>query len=317
MQSFGSDPIHTIHQGTHWFESAHRFSHTAMATTFEIFILHEDSLYAEQAAYAAFDDLDRLEGELSRFREHSDVNRINTHTTKKPLRIGLETYECLALCQQISEETGGAFDITVGSLMTCWLNPDKTRRNPSPEEIEQARTYTGMHLLELDEESHSVRLKCAPVSVDLGAFGKGYAVDKMADILREWDIDVALLHGGWSSVLALDALPEAMGWPVTISDPRSGEVLRAIELQNRSLSGSGLRKGRHIIDPRAGAPVSDARTAWAEAPSAALADALSTAFMVMTVDEIERYCAKNPDVKGYLYIDDGDLLPFYKIREFG
>lgn len=288
-----------------------------MATLFEIFILHEDALYAEQAAYAAFDELDRLEGELSRFLDHSDINRINNHTGKKPVRIGLDAFDCLKICQRICEDTGGAFDPTVGSLMECWLNPDRSNRNPAPEEVESARARVGMNLLELDEENHTARLKSVPLRIDLGAFGKGYALDKMAILLRDWDISLALLHGGWSSALALDAPPETEGWPVAIGDPFSGETLRTISLQNRSLSGSGLRKGLHVIDPREGAQVKESCAAWASATSAAVSDALSTAFMVMREEEIENYCQNHPGVRAYRWADQGDLLPFYKIREFG
>ena len=93
----------------------HRFYHEAMATTFEVTILSEDSRYAQQAARAAFDELDRLEAELSRFIENSDISRINNLAANQPLRIGLATFECLQLSVEIYNDTNGAFDITFGS----------------------------------------------------------------------------------------------------------------------------------------------------------------------------------------------------------
>jgi len=184
-----------------------RFSHEAMATTFEVIIVHEDERYASQAAVAAFDEVDRLERELSRFIENSDVARINSAGANQPLQLGLDTFECLKIAARIYGQTNGAFDITIGTLLKCWRNDDGTPRKPSPKEIDLARLHTGTNLLELHEAEHTVKLSANPVHVDLGGIGKGYAVDRVAELLRDWSIDVALISGGYSSVLALDAPP--------------------------------------------------------------------------------------------------------------
>jgi thiamine biosynthesis lipoprotein len=133
-----------------------RFSHEAMATTFEVIILHEDARYAQQAARAAFDELERLEADLSRFIENSDISRINNLTANQPLLVGLDTFECLQLSTEMYDRTKGAFDVTVGSLLACWLNEDKTLRKPSKEELNLARQRTGTHLLKLDAAEHTV-----------------------------------------------------------------------------------------------------------------------------------------------------------------
>jgi thiamine biosynthesis lipoprotein len=197
----------------------------------------------------------------------------------------------LRLCKEISGETGGAFDVTVGLLMKCWLNEDKSARDPSAAELKWAEQRTGMAFIQLDESRYAVRLTASPMLVDLGAFGKGYTVDKMVELLREWDIETVLVHAGFSSVYAAGFLSPAGGWPVSISDPEeSKRVLAKILLRDESLSGSGLQKGHHIIDPRSGKPVTGKRATWALAGDAATADALSTAFMVMSREEISEYC---------------------------
>ena len=229
-----------------------RFSHEAMATTFEVFILHEDGHYAQQAAQAAFDRLDQLEQDLSQFIENSDISRINNLAAGQSLRIGLDTFECLQISRRIHIETNGAFDITVGFLLVELLMDD--------------------------------------VQIDLGGIGKGYAIDKMAELLRDWSIDVALIHGGYSSALGVGSPPGTKDWPVTLSNPRNRkQTLARLCLQNRALSGAGLQKGRHIIDPRTAQPVEGRCAAWACACDAATADALSTAFMVMSSDEVKQY----------------------------
>lgn len=283
----------------------HRFGHQAMATTFEIIVQHEDKVYARQAADAAFDVLDRIERELSRYIENSDVARINNLPAGTPLLLGLDTFECLQLCAAVSADTKGAFDVTVGLLLDCWRDADKKPRIPSQEELAFARERTGMSLLRLDEGRYTVELASSPVRVDLGGVGKGYGVDRMGDSLRDWSIERALIHGGFSSVLAMEAPRGAAGWPVTLSDPsqdRERRILARLNLRNTAVSGSGVQKGGHIIDPRVARPIEGKIAAWSVTPDAATGDALSTAFMVMTVDEVRDYCALRPAVAGLLIV---------------
>jgi len=296
-----------------------RFSHEAMATTFEVIIVHEDERYAGQAAVAVFDEVDRLERELSRFIENSDVTRINSLPANQPLQLGLDTFECLKIAGRMYAETNGAFDITIGSLLECWRNEDGTPRSPSPKEIDFARLHTGTNLLQLNDVEHTVRLSASPVQIDLGGIGKGYAVDRIAELLREWSIDVALISGGYSSVLALDAPPGTKGWPLTLTNPAGRkEILARPFLQNGALSGSGVQKGGHIIDPRTIEPIEGRRAAWSSSPDAATADALSTAFMIMGLDEIQQYCSLYPDKLAMVILDKQDEnKPEETILRFG
>ena len=290
-----------------------RFSHEAMATTFEVIIVHENERYASQAAVAAFDEVDRLERELSRFIENSDVARINSLPANQPLQLSLDTFECLKIAERIYAETNGAFDITIGTLLTCWRNDDGTPRIPSSKEIDLARLHTGTNLLQLHEAEHTITLSASGVQIDLGGIGKGYAVDRVAELLRDWSINVALISGGYSSVLALDGPPGKKGWPLTLTNPAgSKEILARPFLQKAALSGSGVQKGGHIIDPRAARAVEGRRAAWSSAPNAATADALSTAFMIMGLDEIERYCNLHPNTLAMVVLDASSPLGMKK-----
>lgn len=291
-------------------EGMKRFSHEAMATTYELLIVHEDERYAAQAAVAAFDELDRLEGELSRFLENSDVTRINNLPANQPLQLGLDTFECLKIAQRVYTDTNGAFDITIGTLLKCWRNDDGSLRQPSPKEIDIARMHTGTNLFELNEAEHTVMLSAGGVQIDLGGIGKGYAVDRVAELLRDWSIDVALISGGYSSVLALDAPPGKKGWPLTTTNPTGDkEILARPSLRDAALSGSGVQKGGHIIDPRTAEPVEGRRAAWSSAADATTGDALSTAFMIMGIDEIEKYCSSHPDTLAMVILEAEDEKP--------
>ena len=193
-----------------------RFSHEAMSTTFQVFVIGEEEAYAQQAADAVFAEVDRLEKELSRFVDTSDVSQINHLAPNEWAKVGLDTIECLKVAAQASADTGGAFDITIGPLMACWRDENKKPRQPSDDELAAARAKVGMHLLERDDANQRVRVKVAGVRVDLGGIGKGYAVERGAEILKEWSIKSALINAGDSSVYAFGTLPGKDGWPTGV-----------------------------------------------------------------------------------------------------
>ena len=296
----------------------HRFSHTAMATIFEVLICHDEEKYARQAAQEAFFELGQLEQNFSRFIESSDISRINYLSIDESTQVGADTFECLLQCADLYIETKGAFDITIGSLMKCWLNEDKTLRNPTQEEIKLAKQRTGLHHILLDETHYSVKMLSGPVQLDLGGFGKGYAVDQMAELLNEWSINKFLIHGGKSSVLAGEAPNEKKGWQVSITSPFSNQVIDKIWLKNQTMSESGLQKGFHIIDPRTAQPINTNRGAWTFAPTAAISDGLSTAFLIMDSEEVNKYCFNHPDIKAIIIMEEKEGIESNeKILKFG
>lgn len=268
--------------------SAHTFQHEAMATHWEIVVAGQERDYARQAAEAAFRELDRLETLLSRYIESSDISRINGLARGASTIIGDETLECLLIAADISLVTQRAFDPAYASERPPELAPD-------------APPFT------LDPESHTLTSLATHLHVDLGAVGKGYALDRMADTLQEWGVAAACLNGGGSSVLALGSRSrDESGWPVGLGEGRGH---RTIALTGASLSGSGTAvKGPHLIDPRTGEPATRTARAWAFAPNAAQADALSTAFFLMNEAEIAALCAAHPQIGAALAGPDEELI---------
>lgn len=282
----------------------HHTSREAMATVFEVYIIHEDIQYAQQAAWQAMEELDRLEHELSRFIENSDIYRINNLAPFESLRIGLKTLECLQLGNLLFVETNGAFDITIGFIVDRWFHK-KTNSTQLTTTQPNVHLPSRFDLIELDTDQNKVRMLSDHVTLDLGGIGKGYALDQMAELLREWSIETALIHGGTSTVLCSGAPDGLRGWPVTLRNPvNRKQVLARIDLENQSISGSGLIKGQPIINPRTAKPVEGKIASWALSKTAATSDALSTAFMVMNPEEIEGYCKRHRDVRAIIISEE-------------
>jgi thiamine biosynthesis lipoprotein len=268
----------------------HRFSRDAMATTFDVIIAGSpdvDFLYASQAAEAIFTEIQRLEDELSRFRHGSYISQLNQLSAGESLSVSLAAWDCLSLAKTVFEESAGAFDITIGPLMQLWRTEDGTLREPEPDRLELARRSIGSRLFELDESDLRVTVLADHMVFDLGAIGKGYALDQAAAILEDWGIPNALLNAGDSTLLALGSPTVEEPWSITLADGA-----RSMTLRDRALSGSGFMvKGAHIMNPRTlrPVPIQDQRS-YALAPSAALSDALSTAFMIMPPTEARALC---------------------------
>lgn len=274
------------------------FQHEAMATHFEIVVSGQDPEYARQAARAAFRETDHLEGLLSRYIESSDISRINGLRRGESTIISDETLDCLLIAADLCLATRGTFDPAYGSVRAPELAP-------------------GTPPFTLDPENHRLTSCTERLRLDLGAVGKGFALDRMAALLREWGVTCALLNAGDSSALSLASPPtdDPAGWTVSLGE---GGAQRELPLLDASLSGSGTAvKGQHLIDPRTGQPAPRALRVWALAPTAAQADALSTAFFVMAEPEIATLCETHPQLGAAVTRPDGQLELFGALRSAG
>ena len=267
----------------------HVFKHSAMATEFQVRIADEEKTYAAQAAQAAFALTDELENKLSRFRANSEIAEIAQLAAGEQLRLSEPVFTCLALAKKMEAATRGAFCLTAAARRTQATKP----------------------LWSL--ENFHIRCDGGKLEFDLGAIGKGFALDRMAEVLREWSCPKFLLVAGGSSILAGEAATEAPGWSCGLGEDHSPQ---RFFLRHCSLSGSGLAvQGQHILDPRTGAPAQRQDRAWALTETAAESDALSTACMVLAETETAEILAVNKnwlvmlDEKGVLRILGERPLP--------
>jgi len=251
-------------------------SHDAMTTTFSAAVFHSDPRYAGQAVREAFAELDRIEERLTKFSDNSDIGRINRLPAGESVLVYPDTYDCLRVALRMQRATGGVFDVAYASA-----------RLPKP----------GPRIA-LEPRRPAVRVLADGTKLDLGAIGKGFALDRMAALLKEWGIRSALLCASTSSLLAMAPPPDEPGWRISFGPDGAKRVAW---LANVSLSGSGTAvKGRHIYDPRTGKPAEGNHRAWAAAPTAAVSDALSTAFMILSEQEIRDCCRRLPKVSAFV-----------------
>jgi len=259
----------------------HQFNYHAMATHFQVRIANEDRTYAAQAAQAALDLLDRLESHLSRFRANSDIARIALLAPGAKLRLSEPAFSCLQVAKRIELVTHRAFSATPAAL----------------------QTQASLPQWELLPEEFSIRCLSGRLQFDLGAIGKGFALDRMAELLRQWDCPSFLLVAGGSSILAGDPPGDTAGWSCGLGDD---DAPQRFFLAHASLSGSGLAvKGQHILDPRTGSPAVRQHRAWVVADTAAESDALSTACMVLSEPELEDVLAQDHSWLAFLETEEG------------
>ena len=280
-----------------------RFNHQAMRTEWNLLLVTRDGEQAQGAAAAAVQEIDALERELSRFQAYSDLSRLSRLKAGESLSVGLAAWDCLSLAKDVWQATHGAFDAAIASLYELWKNRSAADA-PTPAEVEATRQRCGSDKFDLIEDGLRVQVRVDHLKFDLGALGKGYALDMVADMLvTHWELeDFLLITGGGSTILGRGRALNGEPWYVNAGPDGSPST----PLQDRAVSASGfIHQGAHIINPRTGLPVSTARTrAWAFAPTAALSDALSTAFLVMDPGEVESFHREHPDTSSILTTPD-------------
>jgi len=261
-----------------------------MGTCFEIILSDIEKKYGQQASQAVFAEIDRLESRLTRFNPCSDIGQINNLKPGQSCAVGVEAFECLKKAFAIQKETGGAFSVLYESLVP--RDSDKSSLG-SPLILSRSK---GRFIVTLKKGISVSGPK--GISLDLGGIGKGFALDRVNHILNDWEIHDALIHGGTSTALALGNPKGNKGWAVGVSgDCKGPSIPQKILIRDRAVSGSGKQvKGEHILDPYTKKPASGHQAAWVSHPSAAAADALSTAFLVMSPSEVEKFCQKNSQV---------------------
>jgi len=236
----------------------------AMGSTYSLALYDEDRTRMETASEAAFEEVRRLDRMLSNYKPESEWSQVNRYAAERPVTVPQDLFDLLAACLRYSRESDGAFDISVGPLMKIWGFYKGTGHLPQNGEIERALNVVGYRNVVLDPAARTVRFKRKGVEIDPGGIGKGYAVDRMVEVLRKNNIKIGLISAAGSSIYALGAPPGEKGWKIDIRDPKDEfKTVSEAVLKDESLSTSGSYEkffeadGKiysHLMDPRTGYP---------------------------------------------------------------
>ena len=275
----------------------------------------------ERATVGAFNqvftEFDRLEALLSIWRDGSDVQRLNAAAGLHPVPVSADTRAVLGAARQVSEWTGGKFDITFGALAEVWkFDHDQDDRVPADDEIRARLPRVDYTAVQVDDRTGTAFITRAGVRIHLGGIGKGYAVDRGAAILRAAGVHDFLIQAGGD--LYASGRRGDRAWRAAIADPRaSGTSFAAMDLGEGTFSTSGdyeryfIRDGRryhHILDPDVGQPARGCRSVTIVAASALIADGLSTGVFILGPEAGMALIEKLDGVEGVIVSDRNEVL---------
>lgn len=281
-----------------------------MATRFELVLYGDDPVRLRAAGEEALQEIERCEAQLSFYRSDSEISWINTQAAARPIKVEPRLFRLLHRCAALTAATEGAFDITVGPLMRAWRFVGAAGGVPAPAELEDARALVGMQHIEFDEGAFALRFTRPGIEIDLGAYGKGYAIERAIDLLRENGVTSALLHGGTSSIKTIGAPPGKADWQINLREllnecgnphtvKLADQALSVSAIYGKSFVADGRMYG-HVIDPRSAEPVNDAQAAAVVGPSAAECEALSTALLVLGPSWLSTLVERFPGYRGWV-----------------
>jgi len=266
-----------------------------------------------------FQEFDRLESLLSTWREHSDVTQLNAAAGSHPVPIGTELRDVLQTARQISEWTNGKFDVTFGVMSGLWKfdyqNQDGTI--PDHDEVVRRRNLINYRDLVVDENTGTAFLRRKGMVVNLGGIGKGYAVDRARNILREKGIHDFMIQFGGDFYAAGHSGDHP--WRLGIQDPRgpSNRIFASMNVSDSTFSTSGdyarffIKDGRryhHILDPATGEPAQGCRSVTILTSSATVADGLSTGVFILGPEAGMALIERLPDVEGIIVSSKNEVL---------
>jgi FAD:protein FMN transferase len=293
-------------------------SRPGMGSYFEIRVPSQVPGAAELAS-RALDLVDEVEAQLTVYRDDSEIAAINAEAHFRPMPVEPRLFSIIEQAVNLWQETGGAYDLTAGALSMAWGFTRGPRRVPDAVTLADARARTGSQHLRLDPDRRTIAFDRRGIVLNFGSIGKGYAIDRAAELIRgHWFPTAALIHGGRSSLYALGSPPDQFGgrWSVALRNPLEPETsIGTLRLRNRGMGTSGAAFQRfeeggrvygHLIDPRTGEPPENGPlSVTVLAPTAAEADALSTAFYLLGPEATEKYVAKHPGI-GVVMLLSGD-----------
>jgi thiamine biosynthesis lipoprotein len=279
-------------------DTAHRailnryeYAQIQMGMSFKIVLYAAERDTANRAAQAAFDRIRQLNDVMSDYDEKSELSRLSdTAGSGRAVKLSGDLWHVLEKAQEVSRQSDGAFDVTIGPAVRLWRRARRIKQMPDAERLAEVRKAVGYQFLVLDPKGRTATLKQPLMRLDLGGIAAGYAADEALAVLRKHGITRALVDASGDVALG-DAPPDKEGWRVGIAPlERGAPASRYVILKNQAISTSGDafqfvelagKRYSHIVDPKTGLGLTDRSSVTVVARDCMTADALATAVSVL------------------------------------
>jgi len=297
----------------------------AMGSELHLTAWSDDPLKTGAVFEDVFHDFDRLDGLMSVWKDGSDVLRLNAAAGDHPVPVSADTLQALQAARQVSEWTGGKFDVTFGALSDLWkFDQDQDDRIPDPAEIRRRLPLIDYRKLVVDVGARTAFLQQKGMRAHLGGIGKGYAVQDAVRMLRDSGLKDFVIQAGGD--LYVGGVRGDRPWRLGINDPRGpgGDSFAVVELRDSTFSTSGdyerffMKDGvryHHIIDPGTGQPARGCRSVTIVADSPLLADGLSTGVFLLGPEKGMALIERLPHVEGVIVSDKNEVLISSGLRD--
>lgn len=293
-----------------------------MGTRVSVELWHDDPAAGRDLVNLVLDEFRRIDAAMSTYRPESEISRVNASAALHPVPVGTELLDLVARSLELSDASGGAFDITYESV--GYLYDFRARRRPSDDEIESRLAAVDWRHVILDPSASTIAFRSEGVRINLGGIAKGYAVERGAEILREQGVRHAVVNAGGDTRVLGDR--RGQPWIVGIRHPRlDDEIVTRLPLVDEAISTSGDyerffdedgHRYHHIINPATGRPTEGILSVTVIGPDTTMTDGLATTLFVQgaaagltLLERFPGYEAVIVDADGRLFYSAGLAPP--------
>ena len=293
-----------------------------MGSRFDITIVAQDSLLAEQNIDSVIAEVTRIENLISDWRPYTQISRVNQNAGIAPVQVDAEVFALTERALHFSQLTNGAFDISFAAMDRIWKFDGSMTAMPSPEAIKQSVRNVGYQNIILDKTNSTIFLRYKGMKIGFGALGEGYAADRCRQMMLARGIKSGIVNGS-GDMSTWGKQPNGDDWTIGITNPLHRDTLFAVvPLKQAAIVTSGSyekfvvfngKRYAHIINPKTGYPATGVSSVTVFGPSAETANGFSTSLMVLGKDAGLKLIQKYPDYQYILITDAGQIISSPKL----
>lgn len=288
-----------------------------MGSGFDITIVEKDSVIARERISQVIEEVTRIENLISEWRPGTQISEVNRNAGVRPVKVDREVFELTRRAIAYSEQSQGAFDVSIAALDRIWIFDGSMTALPSEEAIRNSVRNVGYRHIKLDSAAFTVYLEKAGMKIGFGSIGKGYAADKGRELMQSMGVQGGIVNAS-GDLSAWGIRPDKKAWRIGISNPfKPYKMIKVLKIREGSVATSGSyqhyaeihgKRYAHIINPKSGYPATGLTSVTISGPSAEFANALSTSVMVMGEKEGVRLVRQFPDYDYLMITDKGKIL---------